>query len=296
MIRYDRILIPVDGSDASHTAARYALALADATGAAVDVVHVVEASRGGTALGGEEHARILSNRGETLLSAVRGRAEGADVEVTTALLEGAPYRAILDRADETGAHLVAMGRHGAGSVGERLLGGVTEKVLRSGTVPVLAVRPDGSDDRGPVEADQLLLPTDGSECAELAAEHAATVADLADATLHVVSVADLDAAGGLFSAGGLSEEFVANVEDRCAEAADRMADAVASATGRDVETAVVRGRPAAALEAYVEGNGIDAVVMGAHGRSGFERWMLGSVTERLLRTLDVPVLVVPGEG
>lgn len=296
MIRYDRLLVPVDGSDASHTAARYALALADATGAAVDVVHVVETSRGGDALGGEEHARVLANRGETMLATVRELAEGTDVEVTTELLDGAPYRAILDRADETGAHLVAMGRHGAGSVGERLLGGVTEKVLRSGTVPVLTVRPDGTDDRGLVDADRVLLPTDGSECAELAAEHAATVADLAGATMHVVSVADLDAAGGLFNAGGLSAEFVANVEDRCAEAADRMAGMVRSATGGEVETAVVRGRPAAALRDYVEANGIDAVVMGAHGRSGVERWMLGSVTERLLRTVDAPVLVVPGAG
>lgn len=292
MIHHGRVLVPVDGSDASHAAARHAIALAAETDAAVDVLHVVPEEF--AAAGGDESADPRDARGRTALTEVESVAEEAGVDVGTAVLVGAPYETILEHAAERGAHLIVMGRHGAGSVGERLLGGVTEKVLRAGVLPVLTAWADAAGETV-VDAETLLLPTDGSDCAELAAEHAAALADVSGATVHVVSVADVEAAGGLFDAGGLSAEFVENVESRCQEAVERVATEVEAATGRPPETAVRRGTPAAALRAYVEEAGVDAVVMGAHGRSGFSRWMLGSVTERLLRTTDVPVLVVPGE-
>lgn len=283
MISYDRLLVPVDGSDASHTASRHALALAAATGAAVDVLHVVQG--GGTALAGVEHRSILEDRGRRLLGDVERLAAGVGGDVSTEIVEGTPYEAILAYARERGTYLVVMGRHGANTVGERLLGGVTEKVLRAGQLPVLTVWAD--DGPTVVEADAVLLPTDGSGPAEVAGEHAASLAAVADATVHVVSVADVPAAG----AG--PGELASNVEARCADAVDRLAGDVGSATGLAVETAVLSGHPAAALGDYVGNHGVDAVVLGAHGRSGLPRWLLGSVTERLLRTVDVPVLVVP---
>lgn len=175
---------------------------------------------------------------------------------------------------------------------EQHLGGVTEKVLRAGALPVLTAWADG--DATVVDAERLLLPTDGSDFAEVAGEHAATMADITDATVHAVSVADVEVAGGLFDAGGVPPEFVRNVESRCEEAVTRIADDVERATDPPVDRSVIRGRPGAVLRDYVADNDVDLVVMGAHGRSGVSRWMLGSVTERLLRTVDVPVVVVAG--
>lgn len=295
MITYDRLLVPVDGSDGSDAAVRHALALADSTGAAVDAVHVVEGGRGASRGRGREDSEASRGRGETYLAEVEALGEDLGLDVRTERLEGTPYRAILDYAADRGTHLVVMGRHGAGTVDERLLGGVTEKVLRAGALPVLTAWANDGDDTV-VDAEELMLPTDGSDCAGVAGEHAATMAAVSGATVHVVSVADVDAAAGVFDAGGVSEEFVRNVEGRCREHVERMAGDVERAVDLPVERAVVRGRPAAALREYVEESGADLVVMGAHGRSGVSRWMLGSVTERLLRTTDVPVLVVPGRA
>uniref|UniRef100_UPI00387E9FE4 universal stress protein n=1 Tax=Haloarcula regularis TaxID=3033392 RepID=UPI00387E9FE4 len=50
--------------------------------------------------------------------------------------------------------------------------------------------------------------------------------------------------------------------------------------------------PYQAIQAYVEDNDVDLVVMGTHGRTGLERYLLGSVTEKLVRTAPVPVLTV----
>lgn len=295
MIRYRRLLVPVDGSDGSDTAVRCALDLAESTGGTIDVLHVVDAG-GMIAPRDGDQAESPREHGRALLAEVEERAELAGVDATTALVEGTPHQAIVEHAADRGSQLVVMGRHGAGSVGERLLGGVTEKVLRSGTLPVLTAWAAPEDDTSVVDADRLLLPTDGSACAELATEHAVTLAAVSGATVHVVSVADLDAAGGVFDAGGLSEEFVENVQSRCSEAVERLASDVEAALDRPAETEVVRGRPSEALADYVEANGVDAAVMGAHGRSGVRRWALGSVTERLLRSVEVPVMVVPGSG
>jgi nucleotide-binding universal stress UspA family protein len=63
-----------------------------------------------------------------------------------------------------------------------------------------------------------------------------------------------------------------------------------------VETAVVVGTVHRSIRSYVEENDIDLVVMGTHGRQGIERFLLGSVTERTVRTSPVPVLTVRATG
>lgn len=59
-----------------------------------------------------------------------------------------------------------------------------------------------------------------------------------------------------------------------------------------VETAIEHGNPYRAIRSYVDEQEIDLVVMGTHGRSGIERYLLGSVTEKTVRTLPVPVMTV----
>jgi nucleotide-binding universal stress UspA family protein len=122
--------------------------------------------------------------------------------------------------------------------------------------------------------DDILLPTDGNPQTPQVAEHALNVAELADATLHVVAVQteDLD--------DGEGQEAV--------DAVDELADE----RGVPTSTTVLEGRPSETILDYVGDAGVDMVVMGTHGRSGLDRMLLGSVTERVLRLSDVPVLTV----
>jgi nucleotide-binding universal stress UspA family protein len=138
--------------------------------------------------------------------------------------------------------------------------------------------------------DRILLPTDGSAHAMAAAEHAVALSRAFEATVHVLGVADIDRAAGLFDAGGVDEEFVDRVETDMGAAVDRTASLAADADG--VETAVVQGDPAEAIVEYVGEAGLDAVVMGTHGRRGIRRFVAGSVTEQVLRVAEVPVFTV----
>jgi len=137
--------------------------------------------------------------------------------------------------------------------------------------------------------DSILVPTDGSDHAARAATHAVYLAERFDATVHLLSAVDVDARTGPFSGGGVDEEFLGDLDDAARE---HIEDTAAAITAPDPETAVVRGRVPEAIADYVDEHGIDLVATGTHGRTGVSRLVMGSVTERVVRTLEVPVLTV----
>ncbi|WP_254767339.1 universal stress protein [Salinilacihabitans rarus] len=148
--------------------------------------------------------------------------------------------------------------------------------------------------------DTILIPTDGSDVAEAAIDHAVDLAERYGANLHALYVVDTDAVDvGLgteqverIKAGRFDE--MPELESRALEATDVVADR-AGKYGIEVIESVVAGRPHIEIADYAEANGIDLIVIGSHGRSGVRRALLGSVTERVLRTSRVPVLVVDAE-
>jgi len=141
--------------------------------------------------------------------------------------------------------------------------------------------------------DAILVPVDGSECALQALDRAVDLAATYDATLHVVTVADVRITfGGSefdFDAAHVLEYAEQRGEHVIDEALDRLDDLD---TDLPTESAVVTGIPDEEILSYAEDNGIDVIVMGTHGRSGLDRVLLGSVTERVIRRSPVPVLTV----
>ncbi|AJF26931.1 universal stress protein [Haloarcula hispanica] len=157
--------------------------------------------------------------------------------------------------------------------------------------------------------EHILFPTDGSSGAEAALAHARTLAETHNATLHIMTVLDtssphigMTAAGpegattGMTAeehdeseSGMVNEEH--NIESSLRERSQAIVDAAADEVdGVDTVTAVEHGPPHSAILDYVDENDIDLIVMGTHGRTGVERYLLGSVAEKVVRTSDVPVL------
>lgn len=291
----DRILVPVDGSDGSERASRHALGIAAATGATVDFLHVVtDAGRG--SLGARVDPEVARARAKTLLATAERLADGAGVAVTTERVEGRAPESILVAAAARDSRFVVMSRRGASRAGNRLLGGVTDEVVRAAERPVLVVPPGDQPAPGAFAYDRILLPTDGSECAAAGTRYASDLARAFDATVHVVSAVDVGSPAGPFAGSGVPEAVLDSMRAAAEAAIDAIVERLSTGGDVRVERAVVRGRPHEVLRAYVETNDVAAVVVGAHGRSTVSRWVLGSVTDRLLRTVDVPILVVPGPG
>ena len=137
--------------------------------------------------------------------------------------------------------------------------------------------------------DEILVPTDGSESAERAVQYGVVLAGAFDARVHVLSVVDerdYDRA----VVGG--EEAMQQGVDAATTAAEEAVAAVAERVAGDVTTRVTVGVPSEAILDYVETEGIDLVAMATHGRTGVERFVIGSVTEKVVRRATVPVLTV----
>ncbi|RLM76068.1 universal stress protein [Halorubrum sp. Atlit-26R] len=135
---------------------------------------------------------------------------------------------------------------------------------------------------------EILVPTDGGPASDAAIEHAIDLADQYGARLHALYVVD-GAAYSSLEAG--AEIVVEALESEGEEATKRVADAAAD-VGVECVSSVVSGTAYRSIHDYVDEHGIDVVVMGTHGRKGLDRYLLGSVTERVVRTSDVPVLTV----
>ncbi|ELZ82818.1 stress response protein [Haloferax larsenii JCM 13917] len=138
--------------------------------------------------------------------------------------------------------------------------------------------------------DHILFPTDGSDCADEALEHAIEHALQYDATLHALYVADVREVG--HTAPALSPD---RIKDALYDTANNVLEDVASkarAEGADIETTIAEGTPASVILDHTERDEVDLVVMGTHGRSGLDRYLLGSVAERVVRGSSVPVLTV----
>ncbi|WP_251343803.1 universal stress protein [Haloplanus halophilus] len=141
--------------------------------------------------------------------------------------------------------------------------------------------------------ERVLVPTDGSDAAAAAAEHAIDIASAYGATVHALYVADVRMSP---ISTGMDREAVRDLLDRSNRDPTGAVRERADAAGVPVVEALRIGVPHEAIGAYVDDHDVDLVVMGTHGRTGLERTMLGSVTERVLRTVDAPVLTVRGEA
>ena len=138
--------------------------------------------------------------------------------------------------------------------------------------------------------DTILIPTDGSDVATTAARYGLALAERFDATVHVLSVVDPDRF--VTDAVGDVDDLISRQRARLHDRARSVVDRIAAESAVAVETHVVEGRPSAALASAIDDYDADLVAMGTHGRSGVDRYLLGSLAERTLRTAHVPVLAV----
>ncbi|MFA1610594.1 universal stress protein [Halobellus rubicundus] len=138
--------------------------------------------------------------------------------------------------------------------------------------------------------ERILVPTDGSDCADYAVEHAIDIAEQYGAELHVLSV--VDSRDVSHSAPAISPQQVEEtLRERAESVVEAIADRAADA-GVEAVTVVEPGIPDDVVVDYAVDNDCDLIVMGTHGRTGLERYLLGSVTERTVRRSAVPVLTV----
>ncbi|HLN87952.1 MAG TPA: universal stress protein [Candidatus Limnocylindrales bacterium] len=298
---YKKILVALDGSPSAEKVLPYARALAKRMALAVDlleVVDIVEMTRSVPAAEGlfiNQLAEDDARRSGAYLDAVARNFGGVPVHCSVKYGHAADI--IIETAASDKDTLIAMATHGRSGVNRFLLGSVAEKVLRGTSNPLLLVRAtEAARSDGEAVLKSVIVPLDGSELAESILP---VVEELAKKfQLEVILIRAYAIPYGAYTAGEgfydpvnleaflkrLREETIDYLEGKTAQL-KRKGLADVSYVARD-------GLSADEIIKFARATPDTLIAMCSHGYSGVKRWVLGSVTETVVRHAVDPVLVL----
>lgn len=274
---FEKVLVPLDGSPLAEAALPQLAAifrnrdLEIVLFRAVDVPMMVD-------IASTEVLGTLEEQANLYLKTFTEKLDRMGPEVRWIVRYASPAEGIAEVAKKEDVSLIAMTTHGHSGIRRWTFGSVTEKVLRSGVdVPLLVLR--SFQPALPIR--RILVPVDGSEASNVVAPYAAEIAERLAAEVVLLHVREDHRP---FPVG-------ADPYARLAPATEAMERAHVRATG------IVReGDPALRILEVAEQGGMGLIAMATHGRSGLQRWVLGSVAEKVLRAAHVPMLLVREPG
>lgn len=279
-----KILVATDFSGRSSKAVRRASLLASRFEAELSVLHVID----------EEPDNLIAVEMEASHAILAELAKELEVSYAVSAQPsvriGAPHEAILAAAADVGAEIIVMGAHRKHILKDVFVGTTIERVMRTGSLPVLMVNQE------PRQAhEHVLLALDFSDASANAARKALSLGFLADTRIRIAHAFDPPAKSRLIVGDVAQDTIDAYVtEERMKATADLLAFAESLPIDtRAAKLQVVEGDPAPVITDIVQAKQPDLVVAGTQGRSGLAKFLLGSVAEHLLRNLETDILVVP---
>lgn len=296
---FSKLLIPLDGSKTAEKVLPFARILAATLKLPIELLEVVDIAAA-TAHIAADKARYLDkiitegeNASREHLAEIA--ATFAGLQVACQVLRGRPADLIIERAEADKGTLIAMATHGRSGINRWMMGSVAEKVLRGTRVPLFLVRAgdEASADRG-FAIKSILVPLDGSELAESALPTVREVANKLDVEIVLCRAYELAATAYYGSEAYLPKyddmlrELKQEVEDYLTKKAQGLKDSGVA----KVSWVALEGSGADEIVRYANAHPDVLVAMCTHGRSGVSRWTLGSVTEKVVRHSDEPVLVL----
>lgn len=296
---YSKIMVPLDGSRIAENALPYARALARGLKVPVDllcVIDLAEMERNVSVAEGlflDTLAEDETRRRGEYLSQIAKSFSGAPVQCK--IEKGNAASVIIESAATEKDTLVCMATHGRSGLKRWLLGSVAEKVLRGASAPLLLIRAsETAQTEGETRLGAVIVPLDGSSLAE---QVLASVTDLAKPLdLEVILFRAYRIPFGVYEAGASFaidlERLSAEVEAEVQQYLEVKRDALAKAGLEKVSYASKEGLSADEIIKYGHRNPEKLIAMCSHGRSGVKRWVLGSVTETVVRHCGAPVLIV----
>jgi len=269
----EAILCPIDFSDLSAYALRYATQLAKCSGAKVIALHTAwwEApayfTQARVEVLGNEFREALGEAERSLRDFVRSALGAAAGEIETLVREALPADGIRQAAVETRAGFIVMGTHGRNGWNRWALGSVAERVLQESTVPVFTVRHDLVQ---PIR--QILCPVSDTAESQHALAMAARLGNCFDATVTALHVNEPHGAATI---ANLCTWIPAEQRSRC-----------------QIRELLRQGNAAEEIVKVAFQENYDLLVIGAARRRFFEGMVLGTTTLRAVRHAPCPVLTV----
>ena len=296
---YTRLLVPLDGSELAEQVLPPVRSLAKGLHARVDLLRVfspvtpdlIDPAHGQYV---DRVAEALRVQAQDYLDAVAAPLRREGIAVACEVHEGNAADLIVRAAEWEPGTLVAMATHGRSGIGRWVLGSITDKVLHATTKPLLVVRARQGAPPAGAPLRSVIVPLDGSPLAEQVLPHAAALAEALALRVVLARVSptteELYRASGFL--GGMYQDIATQVEEEAQHYLREVGARLREQRGLSVEERLLRGHPAGAIVELAQETPGTLVAMTTHGRSGIGRWMLGSVTGRVVRHAPCPVLVV----
>ncbi|MFV1987985.1 MAG: universal stress protein [Gemmatimonadota bacterium] len=280
-----RILFPTDLSEHSGAALPHAINLAALEGGELHLLHVMTLhgpdGPNGALMGeltGEDQAREALDSMQT----------GESRVIRSVVRAIAPSPAILDYADMNDVDAIVMACHGRRGFRRLLLGSVTEEVIRAGRWPVLTVRQGPKAMVATSNYGRVLAPVDFSVNTPPGVAVAADLARRFTARLDLVHVIDIPILPEFY--GPVMAPSL-NLEHAMTRAQEKLATLEESLSDIDVHSDIRVGAATTQILEVAE-DGAELIVLPTHGYSGWDRLLMGSVAEGVLRRAECPVLTL----
>lgn len=261
-----KVLVPYDGAELSEQAAIMSLDLLAQHPMDLLLLHV------------ESDAKHEADAHRIVEAAAR-RLAGSPAMITPLVAFGRPEDEIIRSADRHGADLIAMSTHGRPPLSRLVIGSVTDRVIRTSPVPVLVLHP-------PTMALERLLPTTGRKLRILAPLDGSDFAEAAiDMAISLLRPEQIE----------VSLLVALATPQRDAPMAWTLLDTTAArlrARGVATSTLLAEGEAAIEIASTARDGGYDLIAMATHGGGPLARALVGSVTDAVIRTAEVPVLVI----
>lgn len=295
-----QILLPTDLSDLSWKALPHAVDLTERLGAQLHVIAVIEEMRGGAfhpypAMEIPAYTQYLEDLRGSTLAAVHEKlgsfSENCTISVRDAV---SAAKDIVQYTQECNVDMVVMATHGRTGLQRFLLGSTTEQVLRTCPVPVLSIPARSPDPERPLGIQRVLFPTDRSEASWSAFPKALDLAKTYDAQLTVLSVIEEPYYLAPMGPTATRPELLKEVRPRVLKSIHEKLEQM-NLPGEVPVEIVQSTQPAEAVVQFAEERDIGLMVMATQGRTGFDRMLIGSTAERIVRLSEIPVLTVRGQ-
>lgn len=269
------IIVPLDGSRIAENAVPFAALVAKLYGEPVTFVHVLEGEK---VASDEERERART----TFVSYAKELAQRWGITTFRAeLREGRPAASVLDFGEE--ARFFVIASHGRGGFRATVVGSVADKIVRGATKPVFFI--PGVGKPGEASLKVIVVALDGSAEAEQVLEPARDLAARASGGIGLVRAWQLPPPGG-FEYSYYTEDVIGTFKTT----AEQYIAGIAREGDRQY---VAQGAPAIVVQEAAARLDADLVAVSSSGKGLARRLALGSVTDRLMHSLHLPMLIVP---
>lgn len=285
------ILVPLDTSQLSFQILPYVHTLATLLSARVCLLHVWELDE-----------KLLVSRQKQVEEQLRQEAKklrDAGMDVGIEIEIGAPALCIVEAAQRKPTALIAMATHGYSGFQRWALGSVTDKVVQATNTPVFVMRSreDTVPTAQPPEIKRILVPLDGSERSKESLPFATKLAACAHGSLHLLHVVEPE--DSVDPNEPEANERLGARRDRALAEMSRLAEHELTNLDEDIPSGALKvswhvcgGYPADRIIREAEWQQSDVIVMATHGYTGFQRWALGSVADKVLQATTVPLVLI----